>query len=338
MKKTILVTGGSGYIGSHTIVDLIENGYDAISIDNLSHSDGSAFDGIFKITGKRVTNYRIDLSNADAVKSLYNLLPPIQGVIHFAAYKSVPESVAKPVEYYRNNIFSLINILSLVKELNIPGFIFSSSCSVYGNPDKLPVDEQTPLKEALSPYAATKEMGERITRDFAVATKVPSILLRYFNPVGAHPSALIGEASTNIPDNLIPVVCQNAAGLRSDLTVYGTDYNTRDGSCVRDYIHVSDIAHAHTLSIEYSIKHPNMKYDIFNLGSGNGFTVLEVLNAFEKVNKLKLNYKLGPRRQGDVIAVYSDNKKAINDLNWRVKYSLEEMMRSAWQWQQSLKK
>jgi len=333
MKKTILVTGGSGYIGSHTIVDLLENGYDAISIDDQSRSDGSAYEGIFKITGKHVQNFKVDLSDENAVKNIYKSLPKIDGIIHFAAYKSVPESVKNPLQYYRNNIFSLINILTLTKELGIPYFIFSSSCSVYGDPDKLPVDEQTPLKEARSPYAATKQMGEKITHDFSLASNLQFIILRYFNPVGAHPSALIGEASTNTPDNLVPVICQNAAGLRNDLTVFGTDYPTRDGSCVRDYIHVSDIAHAHTLSIEYLINNPKVNYDIFNLGIGNGVTVLEALSAFEKVNNLKLNYKLGPRRSGDVIAVYSDNKKAKEKLQWKIKYNLDEMMRTAWKWQ-----
>ena len=338
MKKTILVTGGAGYIGSHTIVDLLENGYEAICIDDLSRSDGSAFEGIFKITGKRIQNYKIDLSDKNAVKGIYKLLPPIQGVIHFAAYKSIPESLDKPLQYYQNNVFSLINILTLVEELNIPCFIFSSSCSVYGNPDKLPVNEQTPLKEAQSPYAVTKEMGERITRDFSFGTKIPSIILRYFNPVGAHPTALIGEMATIAPTNLVPIICQNAAGWRNDLMVLGTDYPTRDGSCIRDYIHVSDIAHAHTLAIEYSLKSKELMYDIFNLGSGNGYTVIEALHAFQKANSLKLNYKFGPRRHGDVIAVYSDNKKAINTLNWQLKYSIDDMMRTAWQWQQHLKK
>ncbi len=337
MKKTILVTGGSGYIGSHTIVDLLENGYEAISIDDLSRSDGSAYEGIFKISGKRVQNFKVDLSDEKVVKSIYLSLPKIDGIIHFAAYKSVPDSVKNPLQYYRNNIFSLINILTLAKELNIPHFIFSSSCSVYGDPDKLPVDEYTPLKEARSPYAATKQMCEKITHDFSVANKLPSIILRYFNPVGAHPSALIGEASATTPDNLVPVICQNAAGLRNDLTVFGTDYPTHDGSCIRDYVHVSDIAHAHTLSINYLINHPELYYDVFNLGTGNGITVLEALSAFEKVNNLKLNYKLGPRRNGDVVAVFSDNKKAKDQLKWHTQYSLEDMMRTAWQWQENTK-
>lgn len=338
MKK-ILVTGGCGYIGGHTIVDLIDNGFDVISIDDLSRGSLRMLEGIEKVTGRTVKNYRVDLCNLEDTEAVFIENPDIEGIIHFAAYKSVPESVAEPIKYFRNNINSLINILQCAGENGVNNFVFSSSCSVYGNPDKLPVDETAPLKEPESPYARTKQMGEAICRDFAFKSpEFNAILLRYFNPVGAHSSALIGELQEK-PENLVPVITQTAIGKRSEMQVYGNDYPTRDGSCVRDYIHVMDIASAHTKALQYMIEGNNSQNcEVFNLGSGNGVTVQELIHAFERVSGEKLNYKIGDRRPGDVIAVYADNCKAKALLDWDIQYSLDEMMDTAWRWEQQLKK
>lgn len=337
MKK-ILVTGGCGFIGSHTVVDLIENGFDVISIDDNSRSTTYLVDGIEKITNKKLKNYKVDLKNFDETLAVFQENEDISGVIHFAAYKSVGESVAKPLDYFENNLFSLINLLKCVKEFNIKNFVFSSSCTVYGNPDAIPVTEESPIKKAESPYGATKQMGEEIIREFARAHSCQSILLRYFNPVGAHPSSQIGELPLGKPENLVPAITQTAIGKLPQMTVYGSDYPTRDGSCVRDYIHVCDIAHAHTLALQYLLEnHNKTNCDVFNLGTGNGVTVLEIIKAFEKVSGQKLNYKIGPRRPGDVIAIYANNNKAVNDLKWEIKYDLDEMMRTAWNWELKIK-
>ncbi|MDE3234979.1 MAG: UDP-glucose 4-epimerase GalE [Bacteroidota bacterium] len=337
MKK-ILVTGGCGYIGSHTIVDLIENGFDVISIDDNSRSTDYAIKGIEKITGKKIKNYTIDLKDYHATRSVFSENTDITGIIHFAAFKAVGESVEKPLMYYENNMFSLINLLNCVKEFNIPYFVFSSSCTVYGSPDIIPVTEQSPTKPAESPYGATKQMGERMIEDISKAEKVNTILLRYFNPVGAHPSIEIGELPLGKPMNLVPAITQTAIGKLPKMLVYGTDYDTRDGSCVRDYIHVSDIAHAHTLALQYLIDGRNKtKCDTFNLGSGNGVTVLEAIRMFEEVSGIKLNYEIGPRRPGDVVAIYANNNYAVESLGWKTKYDLREMMRSAWEWEKKLK-
>lgn len=337
MKK-ILVTGGCGYIGSHTVVDLIENGFDVISIDDNSRSTTYLLDGIEKITGKKLKNYKVDLKNFDETLAVFQENEDIQGVIHFAAYKAVGESVEKPLDYFENNLYSLINLLKCVKEFNVPYFVFSSSCTVYGNPDHIPVTEDSPIKKAESPYGATKQMGEDIIREFARVADTNAILLRYFNPVGAHPSVLIGELPLGKPQNLVPVITQTAIGKLPQMQVWGSDYPTRDGSCVRDYIHVSDIAHAHTLALQYLIQHHNKtKCDVFNLGSGNGVTVLEAIKAFEKVSGEQLNYKMGPRRPGDVVAIYADNQLAVTALNWHPKYDLDEMMRTAWEWELKVK-
>jgi len=337
MKK-ILVTGGCGFIGSHTVVDLIENGFDVISIDDNSRSTTYLLDGIEKITHKKLKNYKVDLKNFDETLAVFQENEDISGVIHFAAYKSVGESVEKPLDYFENNLFSLINLLKCVKEFNIPNFVFSSSCTVYGNPDKIPVTEESPIKKAESPYGATKQMGEDIIREFARAYNCQSILLRYFNPVGAHPSSQLGELPLGKPENLVPAITQTAIGKISQLTVYGDDYPTRDGSCVRDYIHVCDIAHAHTLALQYLIERRNKtNCDVFNLGTGNGVTVLEIIKAFEDVSGQKLNYKIGARRPGDVIAIYANNNKAVHDLKWDIKYNLNEMMRTAWNWELKIK-
>jgi UDP-glucose 4-epimerase len=337
MKK-ILVTGGCGYIGAHTIVDLIENGFDPICVDNNSRSTPVLLEGIEKITGKKVKNYKVDLCNFDETHAVFQENPNIEGIIHFAAYKSVGESVHEPLLYFENNLDSLINILKCVKEFQVPYFIFSSSCTVYGNPDEIPVTEATPPKPAESSYGYTKQMGEQIVSETTKTILAQSILLRYFNPVGAHPSTLIGEVPLGKPENLVPAITQTAIGKIPQLKVHGDNYPTRDGSCLRDYIHVSDIAHAHTLALEYLMEHKNSgRCEVFNLGSGNGVTVLEAIKAFEKVSDVKLNYTIGPRRKGDVVAVYADNKLAVEKLGWDIKYSLEDMMSTAWKWELKLK-
>jgi UDP-glucose 4-epimerase len=334
----ILVTGGCGYIGSHTIVDLIENGYDVVSVDNNSRSNANVLLGIEQITGKKVKNYKVDLCNFDDTFAIFQENPDIAGIIHFAAYKSVGESVHKPLMYFENNLDSLINLLKCVQEFKTPWFVFSSSCSVYGNPDEIPVTEKTVPKPAESPYGYTKQMGEQIVNEFVKSSGMQAILLRYFNPGGAHPSALIGEMPMGKPENLIPAITQTAIGRIPKLTVYGDDYPTRDGSCIRDYIHICDLAHAHTLSLKYLEDGKSAGHcEVFNLGSGNGVTVLEAIHAFEKINKVKLNYEIGPRRPGDVIAVYANNDLAKKVLGWDLNYSLEDMMSSAWRWEQRLK-
>lgn len=334
----ILVTGGCGYIGSHTIVDLVENGFEVISVDNNSRSSARILEGVEKITGKKIKNYKVDICNFDDTFAIFAENEDIDGIIHFAAYKSVGESVEQPLMYFENNLVSLINLLKCVQEFNIPHFVFSSSCTVYGNPDKIPVTESTPPKPAESPYGYTKQMGEQIINEFAKANPTHCILLRYFNPVGAHPSILIGELPIGKPANLVPAITQTAIGKIPLMTVYGNDYNTRDGSCLRDFIHVSDIGHAHTLSVQYLQKAKNKnRCEVFNLGSGSGVTVLEAIKAFEKVSGEKLNYVIGPRRPGDVIAIYANNDHARNTLGWEVKFGLEDMMATAWKWEQKIK-
>jgi UDP-glucose 4-epimerase len=337
MEK-ILVTGGCGYIGSHTIVDLLENGYDVISVDNNSRSDAGILTGIERITGRKVKNYKVDLCNFDDTHAIFQENPDIRGIIHFAAYKSVGESVKKPLLYFENNLQSLISLLKCVLEFKTPYFVFSSSCTVYGNPDKVPVTETTPPKPAESPYGYTKQMSEQILVEFSKTSGSQSVLLRYFNPVGAHPSAQIGELPVGKPENLVPAITQTAIGKLPKMFVHGNDYPTRDGSCIRDYIHVSDLARAHTLALKYLQEHKNTgTCEVFNLGSGNGVTVLEAIHSFEKVSGIKLNYEIGPRRPGDVIAIYANNDLAKKLLGWEPKYSLDEMMSTAWKWEQRLK-
>jgi UDP-glucose 4-epimerase len=337
MKK-ILVTGGCGYIGSHTIVDLVQNGFDVISVDNNSQSNPAILIGVEKILGRKIKNYPVDLCNFDDTHAIFQENRDIVGIIHFAAYKAVGESVEKPLMYFENNINSLVNILKCVMEFHVPHFVFSSSCTVYGNPDNIPVTESTPQKAAESPYGSTKQMGEAIVQQsFNSLKNQNAILLRYFNPVGAHQSGLIGEVPIGRPANLVPAITQTAIGKLPQMQVWGNDYDTRDGSCVRDYIHVSDIAHAHTLALNYLIEGKNKtNCDIFNLGSGNGYTVLEVIHSFEKVSGRKLNYAIGPRRSGDVIAIYANNDKPVNELHWKPEISLDEMLRTAWEWEQKL--
>ncbi len=334
----ILVTGGTGFIGSHTIVDLLENGYDVISIDDNSRSSAFSINGIEQITGKKVKNYKVDLKNFDETLAVFQENPDINGVIHFAAYKAVGESVEEPLLYYENNIFGLVNLLKCVQDFDIPNFVFSSSCTVYGNPDSIPVTEQTPTKKAESPYGATKQMGEEILRDFSKKGITSVILLRYFNPVGAHPSGYIGELPVGKPQNLVPAITQTAIGKLPTMMVHGTDYPTRDGSCIRDYIHVCDIAHAHTLGIQFLDELKNKSNcEVFNLGTGDGYTVLEVIHSFEAVSKVKLNYELGPRRAGDVISIYANNDAAVKQLGWKIQYNLTDMMQTAWAWEMKLK-
>jgi len=334
----ILVTGGCGYIGSHTIVDLIENGFDVISVDDNSRSTTYLLNGIEKITGKKVKNYKVDLKDYNDTRAVFQENEDITGIIHFAAYKAVGESVEEPLMYYENNLFSLINLLKCVDEFQVPHFVFSSSCTVYGSPDSIPVTEQSPIKKAESPYGATKQMGEEIVSTSVDRIGCQAILLRYFNPVGAHPTALIGELPVGKPANLVPAITQCAIGKIPEMQVWGTDYDTRDGSCLRDYIHICDIAHAHTLALQYLIKGNNKtQCDIFNLGTGNGVTVLEAIKTFEKVSGQKLNYKIGPRRPGDVVAIYANNNLAVTSLGWQIKYDLKEMMRTAWAWELKVK-
>jgi UDP-glucose 4-epimerase len=334
----ILVTGGCGYIGSHTIVDLVENGFEVISVDNNSRSSPRILEGVERITGKKIKNYKVDLCNFDDTFAIFQENEDITGIIHFAAFKAVGESVEHPLMYFENNLTSLINLLKCVQEFNTPYFVFSSSCTVYGNPDEIPVTEHTVTKPAESPYGYTKQMGEQIINEFAKAHPAEAILLRYFNPVGAHPSTFIGELPIGPPANLVPAITQTAIGKLPQMKVFGNDYPTRDGSCIRDYIHVCDIAHAHTLAIQYLIDHTASKNtDIFNLGTGNGVTVLEAISAFEKVSGKKLNYVIAPRRPGDVVAIYANNDYARKALGWNLKYSLDDMMTTAWKWEQRLK-
>lgn len=334
----ILVTGGCGYIGSHTIVDLIENGYDVISADNNSKSNPVILKGVEQITGKKIKNYKVNLCNFDDIFAVFQENTDIRGIIHFAAYKSVGESVRFPLMYFENNLTSLINLLKCVQEFQIPHFVFSSSCTVYGNPDEIPVTEKTPPKPAESPYGYTKQMSEQIVNEFAKSSGTQCILLRYFNPAGAHSSSIIGEMPIGAPQNLVPAITQTAIGRIPKMFVHGNDYPTRDGSCIRDYIHVCDLASAHTLSLKYLEAGKNTGLcEVFNLGTGNGVSVLEAIHAFEKISGVELNYEIGPRREGDVIAVYANNDMAKNLLGWKINFSLEDIMETAWKWELRLK-
>lgn len=330
--KKILITGGAGYIGSHTIVDLIENEFEVVSVDNLYNSKVSVFDGIEKITGVRVQNYDVDICDLNALEGVFEEHKDIVGVIHFAAYKSVGESVSEPLKYFQNNNGGLLNVLMCIERYKVPHLIFSSSCTVYGSPDVLPVTELTPQQEAESPYGRTKQMGEGMIKDYAVAHQdFSGILLRYFNPAGAHDSLLIGEDAKNVALNLVPVIMETAKGLREQMTVFGDDYDTRDGSCIRDYIHVMDLASAHTKSLIYLIERRNKENcEVFNVGIGEGVTVLEAINAFEKVSKLKVNYKIVGRRPGDIEKIYADNTKSERLLDWSPQKDIVDIMESAW--------
>jgi UDP-glucose 4-epimerase len=335
MKK-ILITGGAGYIGSHTAVELLKAGMEPIILDDLSNSDASVLDRLEEITGKRLTFYKGDCNDRDMLESIVKE-HKLEGVIHFAAFKAVGESTAFPLKYYRNNVGSLLVLLEFMQNQGIKDLVFSSSCTVYGQPEVLPVTETTPRQDAESPYGNTKKICEDILVDFVKSKPgIRVVALRYFNPVGAHPSAKIGELPLGVPANLVPFITQTAAGIREKLTVFGDDYDTRDGSCVRDYIHVVDLADAHVKTLSYLQNQEDNFYDVFNVGTGEGNTVLEVIHAFEKVNGVKLNYVIGPRRTGDVIKTWADTTKINQVLGWHAQYSLEDSMRDSWNWQKSL--
>ena len=333
MKK-ILVTGGLGYIGSHTVVELQAEGYDVLVVDNLSNSKEEVKARIEDISGQSLELQIADVNDTNALESLFNK-HQFDGVIHFAAHKAVGESVEHPVMYYQNNVSGLISLLGTMEKYGVSNLIFSSSCTVYGASTDLPVTESTQIQKAESPYGTTKILGEEIINDFAKHKGFKSILLRYFNPVGAHPSAKIGELPLGVPNNLIPYITQTAAGIREKLTVFGDDYNTEDGTCVRDYIHVVDLAKAHVKALSYCDK-MSQNVDVFNVGTGKGNTVLEVINTFEKVNGVKLNYTIGSRRGGDIEQIYADTTKVNNLLGWSAKYDIGDMMKHAWAWQQGL--
>ena len=336
----ILVTGGAGYIGSHTVVELIQSGFDVLIVDNLSNSNRNVLDGIKKITGVDVEFAQIDCSDYEKMNSLLGQYNDITGVIHFAASKAVGESVQKPLLYYRNNLLSLITLLELMRQHSINNIVFSSSCTVYGQPDKqnLPVTESAPIKPALSPYGNTKQINEEIIHDEAHADNdLQAIILRYFNPIGAHPSALIGELPNGVPQNLLPFITQTAAGIRKELSVFGNDYNTPDGSCIRDYIYVVDLAKAHVCAINRMLQGKTAEQvEVFNLGTGRGLSVLELLNTFMRVTGVNVPYKIVGRREGDIEQVWADPKKANEVLGWRADTSVEDTLASAWKWQQTL--
>lgn len=334
----ILVTGGTGYIGSHTVVELYKAGYTPVIIDNLSNSSSKILAQIEKIIGIKPEFHQFDLCDTEQTTAFINNNPDISGIIHFAASKAVGESVQKPLKYYHNNFFSLINLLEAYQEKKI-NFVFSSSCTVYGEPDALPVTESAPVKRASSPYGNTKQIAEEILAESAAAYDNYNIIaLRYFNPVGAHESALIGELPLGVPQNLLPFITQTAIGKREKLTVFGNDFDTPDGYCIRDFIHVVDLAKAHVAAIQLLEKgNPNGKYDVFNVGTGKGYSVLEAIKAFEKVSGKTLNYEVGPRREGDIVKVYGDVTKSSSELGWKAQLGIEEMMSSAWKWENYLK-
>jgi len=339
MKKKILVTGGTGYIGSHTTVELIQEGFDVVIIDNLYNSEARVADLIQKITGVKPVLEVFDLCDKEKVDSFFSKNKDLAAVIHFAAYKAVGESVNKPLEYYRNNLLSLVNILDSMKKNGVSDFVFSSSCTVYGQPEKLPVTEDAPLQPATSPYGNTKQIGETIIRDTTVSDKnIKAISLRYFNPIGAHPSALIGELPRGVPENLVPYITQTAYGLRDELKVFGNDYNTPDGSCVRDYLHVVDLAKAHVVAVKRLLEGKSKKnYEVFNLGTGTGVSVLEAIKSFERVSGIKLKYKIVDRRPGDIEKIWANPAFANKELGWKTLSSLDEAMKTAWDWEQSIR-
>ena len=337
MKK-VLVTGGLGYIGSHTVVELQNAGFEVVIIDNLSNSSLEVLDGIIQITGKTPLFEKIDLRQKSEVIQFFEKHQDISGIIHFAASKAVGESVENPLLYYENNLSTLIYLLQACNNYTIENFIFSSSCTVYGEPDKLPIDESAPIKKATSPYGNTKQISEEILNDSCKVSNLKSIALRYFNPIGAHDSSKIGELPLGTPQNLVPFITQTAAGLRDQLSVFGDDYPTEDGSCIRDYIHVVDLAKAHVVALERLLKNRNSnQFETFNIGTGKGSSVLEVVNAFEKITQQKLNYKIVDRRVGDVISVYADTKKANEVLGWKAENSMEDSLLSSWNWEKKVR-
>ncbi len=339
MKKRILVTGGTGYIGSHTVVELQNDGYEVVIVDNLSNSRADVVEQIEKITGIRPVFEQADCCDRDAMRDIFARYEGIKGIIHFAASKAVGESVEKPLLYYRNNLLSLINLLEIMPEYGVEGIIFSSSCTVYGQPDTLPVTEAAPIKQAESPYGNTKQVNEEIIRDFvASGAPVRAILLRYFNPIGAHPSALIGELPNGVPQNLVPFLTQTAIGIREKLSVFGNDYDTPDGSCIRDYIYVVDLAKAHVIAMNRILEGKQKeKVEVFNVGTGRGLSVLELIHAFEKATGVRLNYQIVGRRAGDIVKVWANPQHANRELGWSADTPIEEVLRSAWNWQVHLR-
>lgn len=339
MKRRILVTGGTGFIGSHTVVELQSLGYDVVIVDNLSNSKESVVDSIEKITGVRPAFEKADCTDLNAMNGIFKKYEGIEAIIHFAASKAVGESVEKPLLYYRNNLVSLINLLELMPVYGTKGIVFSSSCTVYGEPDKLPVTEDAPIKPAESPYGNTKQINEEIIRDTVKSgAPISAILLRYFNPIGAHPTALIGELPNGVPQNLIPYLTQTAIGIRKELSVFGDDYNTPDGSCIRDYIYVVDLAKAHVCAIDRILNGKQKeKVEAFNIGTGRGVSVLELINAFEKATGVKVPHKITGRRAGDIEKIWADPKLANEELGWKAETGIEETLRTAWKWQLKLR-
>lgn len=339
MKETILVTGGTGFIGSHTTVELQNAGYEVVIADDLSNSQADVIDGIEKITGIRPAFEEVDLRDFNATEALFKKYPKISGIIHFAASKAVGESVQLPLKYYRNNIISLVNLLELMPKYDVKGIIFSSSCTVYGQPDVLPATEETPIKKAESPYGNTKQINEEIIQDYVKSgANIQSIILRYFNPIGSHPTAIIGEMPNGVPQNLIPYLTQTAMGIREQLSVFGDDYDTPDGSCIRDYIYVVDLAKAHVCAMTRIMEGKSEEpVEIYNIGTGTGTSVLELINGFEKATGVKLNYKIVGRRAGDIEKVWGNVDKANKVLGWKADTPLEDVLASAWKWQVALR-
>ncbi len=340
MKQTILVTGGTGFIGSHTTVELQQAGYDVVIVDNLSNSKIEVLDGIEKITGIRPAFEQVDLRDYDATEAVFKKYPQICGIIHFAASKAVGESVQIPLVYYRNNVISLVNLLELMPKYDVKGIIFSSSCTVYGqpNPENLPVTEEAPHQKATSPYGNTKEINEQIITDFIHSgAPIKSIVLRYFNPIGAHPSAEIGELPNGVPNNLIPFVTQTAMGIRKELTIFGNDYDTPDGTCIRDYIYVVDLAKAHVCSMTRVLDKETEPLEFFNVGTGNGYSTKEIVDSFERATGVKLNWKYGPRREGDIEKIWGNVDKANKVLGWKAEANLDDVLATAWKWQVKLR-
>ena len=339
MKEKILVTGGTGYIGSHTVVELQNSGYEVLIIDNLSNSSADVVDNIEKVSGVRPLFQKLDCLDFNGLQQFFEKHKGIKAIIHFAASKAVGESVEKPLLYYRNNLVSLINLLELMPKFGVEGIVFSSSCTVYGQPDQLPVTEEAPIKVAESPYGNTKQINEEIIQDTVKSgSPIKSILLRYFNPIGAHPSGLIGELPLGVPQNLVPYITQTAMGIRKKLSVFGNDYNTPDGSCIRDFINIVDLAKAHVVSIDRILKGKQKEaVEVFNIGTGTGLSVLELINAFEKATGVKLNYEITERRAGDIEQVWANPEHANNELGWKAETSIEDTLQSAWNWQQKLR-
>ncbi len=339
MSKQILVTGGTGYIGSHTVVELQHSGFEVVIVDDLSNSQIEVLDNIQKITGIRPIFEQFDLSDSALTDAFFTKYSKIEAIIHFAAFKAVGESVQKPLEYYRNNLNSLMNLLAGMKKYGIAHMVFSSSCTVYGQPDVLPVTESTPRKPAESPYGNTKAIAEDILRDFAKVNKdVNCIALRYFNPIGAHPTALIGELPVGVPNNLVPFITQTAAGLRNELSIFGDDYETPDGTAIRDYINVVDLSKAHVVAINRLLQHTNKaNYEYFNVGTGEGYSVMQLVKAFIKVNGVDLKYKIVDRREGDIEKIWADTSYGNKELGWKAEKTLEETLASAWKWEKNIR-